>query len=418
MYSLFEVCGIEIEYMVVDKSSRSVVCEVEYLLDQLEAEHGNLTTGHKNASGNDSTHGTVEWSNELVAHVAEAKCPEPVAQPALFLEPLKMGVAEVNALLSQHHACLMPGAAHPWMNPATDTKLWPRDDEGIYSEYDRIFGCKTHGWTNLQSVHINLPFAGAKDQDSEFARLHAAIRVVLPLIPALAAASPYLDSRFTGLLDARMDYYRNNSLRIPSMTGELIPERVFTQADYQRDILERIYAETTPLDPKGILHDEWANARAAIARFDRNAIEIRVMDSQESPLADLALADALIEIVRLLCAERFVNLDELKSWDIAPLYHLFFAAVKDAEKAVIDVPGYAKLFGIQSTKKLTFEGLWEHLFELTAKPVFCPVYQHFIDHGPLARRLIQRYGLEPNHKQLTDMVDYMCHCLGANELFV
>ena len=43
----------------------------------------------------------------------------------------------------------------------------------IYDTFDRIFSCKGHGWANLQSMQINLPFRG----DEEFARLHAAIRV-------------------------------------------------------------------------------------------------------------------------------------------------------------------------------------------------------------------------------------------------
>ena len=77
----------------------------------------------------------------------------------------------------------------------------------IYQTYDRIFGCKAHGWANLQSMHLNLPFA----DDAEFARLHAAIRLVLPIIPALAASSPIADGRPTGFMDIRMEAYRTHS---------------------------------------------------------------------------------------------------------------------------------------------------------------------------------------------------------------
>ena len=74
------------------------------------------------------------------------------------------GVARVNELLAPHGARLMPGAAHPWMNPDTETRLWPHDDDTIYRAYDRIFDCRGHGWSNLQSMHVNLPFA----DDDEF----------------------------------------------------------------------------------------------------------------------------------------------------------------------------------------------------------------------------------------------------------
>ena len=50
----------------------------------------------------------------------------------------------------------------------------------MYEAYDRIFDCRGHGWANLQAVHLNLPFSG----DEEFGRLHAAIRLVLPIMPA------------------------------------------------------------------------------------------------------------------------------------------------------------------------------------------------------------------------------------------
>ena len=75
------------------------------------------------------------------------------------------------------------------MNPLTETVIWPHDNNEIYSLYDKIFDCRGHGWSNLQSVHINLPF---KDE-LEFRKLHSAIRLLLPIIPALSASSPFAD---------------------------------------------------------------------------------------------------------------------------------------------------------------------------------------------------------------------------------
>src|SRR5665811_1134453 len=88
-------------------------------------------------------------------------------------------------------AQLMPGAMHPWMDPHSETRLWLGDNAVIYGAYDRIFDCKSHGWANLQSMHVNLPFA----DDNEFARLHAASRLVLPILPALAASSPIAEDK-------------------------------------------------------------------------------------------------------------------------------------------------------------------------------------------------------------------------------
>src|SRR5690606_17301416 len=141
------------------------------------------------------------------------------------------------------------------------------------------------GWANLQSVHLNLPFDG----DEEFGRLHAAIRLVLPILPALAASSPLKDGHYTGLKDTRLDVYQSNQRKVPSIAGRVVPEQVFTQKDYEEQILQRNYQDIAPYDPEGILQDEWLNSRGAIARFQRNAIEIRVLDIQECPAADLAI---------------------------------------------------------------------------------------------------------------------------------
>ena len=50
-----------------------------------------------------------------------------------------------------------------------------------------------------------------------------------------------------------------------------------------------MYDDIAPLDPDAVLQHEWLNARGAIARFDRNTIELRVLDVQECPRADLAI---------------------------------------------------------------------------------------------------------------------------------
>jgi hypothetical protein len=86
---------------------------------------------------------------------------------------------------------LLPTGAHPLMDPFTETRLWPHEHKEIYNLYNRIFDCRGHGWSNLQSTHLNLPFSG----DAEFKKLHAAIRLLLPLIPALSASTPLLDGK-------------------------------------------------------------------------------------------------------------------------------------------------------------------------------------------------------------------------------
>ena len=57
--------------------------------------------------------------------------------------------------------------------------------------------------------------------------------------------------------------------------------------------------DIAPLDPDGTLQHEWLNSRGAIARFDRNAIEIRVLDIQECPVADLAICFQVMSFLKI-----------------------------------------------------------------------------------------------------------------------
>src|SRR5690606_13900663 len=207
---------------------------------------------------------------------------------------------------------------HPWMDPHTEMKLWPHEFSPVYEAFNRVFDCRGHGWANLQSMHVNLPFAG----DEEFGRLHAAIRLVLPILPALAASSPIMDGRLTGLMDTRLEVYRHNARRVPEVSGQVIPERAFTQADYDAQIFAPLYAAIEPLDSEGVLRDEFLNARGAIARFSRGSIEIRLLDVQECPQADLAICRAVVAVLEALVGERWTSVSEQQSFEVAPLAEL------------------------------------------------------------------------------------------------
>ncbi|MGW8186987.1 MAG: glutamate-cysteine ligase family protein, partial [Desulfobacterales bacterium] len=166
---LFEAIGLELEYMIVDKRSLSVLPIADKIL---AAVAGQIVS--------EVEVGALSWSNELVLHVIELKTNGPAVSLTGLGEEFGRHVKKINAILNRMGGRLMPTACHPWMNPLTETVLWPHDYSPVYEAYDRIFGCRGHGWSNLQSTHINLPFDG----DDEFATLHAAIRLLLPIMPA------------------------------------------------------------------------------------------------------------------------------------------------------------------------------------------------------------------------------------------
>jgi len=405
---LWEAVGIELEYMLVDAATLDVLPKAD---EVLRAVAGRWES--------EVDLGAISWSNELVLHVVELKTNGPARElaplPALFQDH----VARIDAILAPLGGRLMPTAMHPWMDPARETRLWPHEHSPIYEIFDRVFGCSGHGWSNLQSVHLNLPFAG----DEEFGRLHAAIRALLPLLPALAASSPVVEGRVTGLLDSRMEAYRGNAAKVPAVGGEVIPEPVYTEADYERVIFAPIRREIAPHDPAGIFHHEYLNSRGAIARFGRGSIEIRVIDSQECPRADLAVAALTVAALKLLASERWAPLADLQALAVAPLAAILRRCVRDGERAAVGEADLLRVFGLPAEPRPAGE-VWRHLAEAAAAAGLLDAGAWdeplgiILGQGPLARRILAALGPDPGRRDLERVYRRLCDCLAAGEVFV
>jgi gamma-glutamyl:cysteine ligase YbdK (ATP-grasp superfamily) len=400
---LFAGYGVELEYMLVDAESLSVLPVADRVLRAVAGE-----------TVSEAEVGELCWSNELVLHVIELKTNGPAASLAGLAPVFQEHLRRINGLLAPLGGRLMPSAMHPWMDPFCETRLWPHDDGAIYANYDRIFGCLGHGWANLQSGHLNLPFAG----DEEFARLHAAVRLLLPILPALAASSPVMDGKLTGRLDSRLEVYRLNQQRVPSVTGRVIPEPVFSRADYEEKILWTIYRDIAPHEPEGILQYEWLNSRGAIARFDRDTIEIRLLDVQECPAADLAIAALIVAVLKALTAERWGSLAEQQGWEVAPLEAILLAAIRDGDEARIDHRRYLAAFGFAGERASAGE-LWGSLAQRLLPPAeeFRGPLAVILEQGPLARRLLRALGEAPSPGRIRDVYGELCACLEQGRLF-
>lgn len=408
MLRLFEGFGFELEYMVVNAETLAVLPVTDKILRAVAGEYAL-----------EVERGETAWSNELVLHVIEIKTHGPAQKIAPLAQLFHRDICAINDILAPLGGVLMPTAMHPWMNPATETRLWPHEQNEIYTLFDRIFGCKGHGWSNLQSVHINLPFG----DDHEFGRLHAAIRLILPILPALAASSPLMDGRVTGLLDNRLEVYRNNAKKIPSISAKVIPEAIFSQKAYENQILSTIYQDLSPYDPTGILRHEWANARGAIARFDRNSIEIRILDIQECPQADFAIATTIIETLRALVDNNWIDYTKQQQWEVDPLYEILLASIVEGEKAVIQNRKYLDIFSFPGKGRCTIQELWQHLYETLAKNnralmAPCqPFWKLYGQQGCLARRILKALNKRHDRDTLHGVYRRLTQCLSKNHFF-
>lgn len=402
----FEAFGVELEYAVVDAQTFAV----RPVVDELLRAHAGSYVG-------DFEDGPVTWSNELALHVVELKhtAPSPLRGSA---RAFAASAQRIDATLRAMGCRLLPGGMHPTMRP-DEFRRWPHDSADIYAAYDRIFDCRGHGWSNLQSCHLNLPFA----DDDEFARLHLATRALLPLLPALSAASPFCEGAFTGWLDFRLEVYRHNQDRLPRIAGAVVPEPVRSRQQYFDEILEPIWRDIAPLDPDRILREEWLNSRGVVAKFFRDALEIRVLDCQESPYCDFAICALVVEVLRALAHERWAGISALAALPTAELAELLFAVARNGEQTAVRGP-LLRVLGLPAAET-TAGAVWRHLADAVLPDAaaidgdLSRPLATILAEGPLARRMLAAVGERPDAAPLRDLAARLCDCLrpGGDPVF-
>ncbi|HMQ22000.1 MAG TPA: glutamate-cysteine ligase family protein, partial [Planctomycetota bacterium] len=113
-HHLFEVYGIEIERMVVDAQTLAV----KPVVDSILADFAQAAVGVE-----DVEDGAIAWSNELVAHVVEAKNNGPVAALEGVAAAFAASTKKMLDVAKRHGARFMPTGMHPWMDPMREAVL-------------------------------------------------------------------------------------------------------------------------------------------------------------------------------------------------------------------------------------------------------------------------------------------------------
>lgn len=248
------------------------------------------------------------FGKELQLHVMELKANQPFMFPQQFEETMQGGVVTLLSILKRYDASLLGTGMHPFLR-LDETGVWPHRHKKIYEEYAKIFSMKQHGWLNIQSFHLNLPYSN----EDEGVELHNQLAGLCAYLPAISASSPIYEDKMGPYIDNRLWFYKINQLEVPSIVGDVVPEYIASFKQYKENIiggysrnLENVGAD------KRLLFKEWINSRGIIFRFDRKALEIRVLDEQECIKSDVALSCFIRAAVRGLLEENA----ELVSHDI------------------------------------------------------------------------------------------------------
>ncbi len=373
-YHAFEVTGLELEYPIVDRD-----LNVQSLAEPLLARfHGRPCS--------DVSLGRVGMSNELFDHVIELKNEAPLRSLKQVEEDLVEGVRRVSFMLDRtYRARLLPGGMHPWFRP-DNAVIWRRSGRRIYDTYARLFELNTHGWANVQAVHVNLPMGSPEEAT---AMLNAA-RLLVPYLPALSASSPLVEGELTGRLDNRVSWLLEHQSRLPESMARLVPEPLDHYDHYKRDILAPMYAAVDRLPDASALRHPFLNARGAVFKPSRTSMEVRILDVQECVAMDVAMAwfvrRALQALIRLAIPADSVSQAALEA-DLV-------ATARSGRVARVQAPFVPASFARAADGTVSAEAVLRWLFDLSDRRVpgeevvFRDRIAFLLDHGSLSERVV------------------------------
>ena len=227
------------------------------------------------------------FGKELQLHVMEVKPNAPFESPVDFEVTMQEAVLTMEDFLQRkYHAHLLGTGMHPLLR-LEETGIWPHRHRQIYQAYSKIFNLKRHGWLNIQSFQLNLPYSN----EANGVTLHNILAYVCAYLPAIAASSPVYEGALGKNVDNRLHFYAENQKEITSITGDVVPEYTSSITQYEKSIIGRYSSDLAAVGAdETILNRDWVNSRGVIFRFDRRALETRVMDEQECVKSDVALS--------------------------------------------------------------------------------------------------------------------------------
>jgi len=397
MYRTLQVLGPEHEFSVVDEKLTPLPIVDKVIRDV----HGRIVNCVRLSE--------FSFGKELQAHVAEFKANTPFSSPEVFEETMKQAVETILGFLEKRYDARLLGLGmHPSLKLG-EVKVWSHRDRQIYEALSKIFNLNQHGWLNIQSFQLNLPYRN----EFEAVRLYNAITNVLPYLPAVAASSPIYESKIGDYVDNRLHFYLTNQLEVPSITGDIIPEYVGSFEEYEKITVRRYSEDLSKLNaPRCLLNKEWLNSRGAVIRFDRKAIEIRILDEQESVKSDVALSCFIRAALQGIMADE--NYPYLPHETLVEnLDHI----VRDGLDACVQHP-----------KSETARQVCRHLLEMASENAtweekkYLPIIKQRIEGGNLSdiilrevTKKIQKTDLE---EAIFSVYSALADCLEKNQVYV
>lgn len=353
--------------------------------------------------------GTLVWEAAAYPHQIRLRSTVPLRPGIALARRAQRTVRDAIRVLGNDVA-LLPGGGHPLLL-RSDLQALARDGAFAGSTVQGVSSPEVptlQGTCNVPGFQLRLPFAN----DQVFSKLHAALRLLLPILPALTAGSPYREGRWAGAMDSRCDELLRAWDAVPDVTGHWIPEAVFDQEGYDREVLAPMARALARLpEPAGPFDVEALNNRAAVPFFDEGLLEVRCCGTQEHPGMDVAITEFMLAVLRALMHGRWVSTYLQRAWSPNDLLAIHLQCVQEGGQAILANRDYLLMFGLLKQEQMSAARLWQHLFvELYGDlSDFCQqTVGAMLEQGCLAHRMVQVAGKDPTKEQMAALVRSMC----------
>lgn len=178
-------------------------------------------------------------------------------------------------------------------------------------------------------------------------------------------------------------------------------------------------ADIAPYDPEHLLNHFFLNSRGAIARFDRGAVEIRLVDIQECPDADIAIAEWEVAILKGLAEGEFANDSQIRALDTDALAKILLSTTHSAEKTIISDRDYLKIWGVEASE-ITAGELIQKITDRVKNKISShsqALLTSMFKRGTLASALVKAVGADPDRDDFVYEYGKLAKCLAENRLY-
>ena len=136
---------------------------------------------------------------------------------------------------------------------------------------------------------------------------------------------------------------------------------------------------------------------------------------------DVAYAALIVEILKLLCTEQWIDRDGMNAWRTEDLGKLLKLTERQGEGTAVGDKRYLAGLGLRSSG-VELKTLWEHLIEtVSARGALDAatgrLLEHYLRHGTLATRIGKAVGLAPSRAKLKKVYEALAEALASGTPF-